>query len=215
MKQAITAVLLCVAASRAAYAQDPPPPLPHFVVDLRGSVVMFGDDPELAASRLLLQSQMPGFGFGLTAGAHLYLPKVVGIVFGIGGELFAARSHAGAPDIIPVTPLAFRPVTETFQSASPQVSMNFGTGNGWSYLSAGFGGAKWSILPDGVASRPLDEEALTTINYGGGGRWFIKRHLAFSLDARLYEIKNGPAFQGFPGSPRTLLLVIGAGMSVK
>ena len=215
MKQLITAVLLCVAMSTAADAQDPPPRIGPFVVDARGAVAMFGDDPELAASRLLQQSQMPGFGFGLIAGAHVYFPKVIGIVFGVGGEFFVARSRRDPPDVIPVTPLAFRPVTETFRTLSPQVSMNFGSGNGWSYLSVGLGQSTWSILPDGVSPRPLDDEAVRTINYGGGARWFFRRHLAFGLDARLYEIDNGAAFQGFPGSPRTLLFVIGAGIAVK
>ena len=209
------AVIVVVGAARPASAQDPPPRIGPFVVDVRGDVAMFGDDPALAASRVLLQSQMPGFGFGLSAGAHVYFPKVIGIVFGIGGEWFAARSHRDAPEIIPVSPLAFRPVTETFRTLSPQISMNFGNGNGWSYLSAGLGQSTWSILPDGVPPRPLDEESQRTINYGGGGRWFFKRHLAFSLDVRLYQIDIGQAFQGFPGSPRTLLLVIGAGMAVK
>ena len=211
---AALAVIIVVGA-RPAYAQDPPPRIGPFVVDARGAVAMFGDDPDLAASRLLLQSQMPGFGFGLIAGAHVYFPKVIGIVFGVGGEFFVARAHRDPPDLIPVSPLAFRPVTETFQTMSPQISMNFGNGNGWSYLSVGLGRSTWSILPDGVPPRPLDEESMRTINYGGGARWFFRRHLAFGVDARLYEIDVGPAFHGFPGSPRTLLLVIGAGIAVK
>lgn len=176
---------------------------------------MFGDDQELAKSRLLLQQQMPGFGFGFTAGGHVYLPKAMGIVFGVGGELFMARSHAAAPEIIPVTPLSFRGVTETFQTMSPQISMNFGNGNGWSYLSVGFGRSTWSILPEDVPPRPLDEESIRTINYGGGGRWFFRKRVGFSLDVRVYEIDNGSASDGIPGSPRTLLLVIAAGISVK
>lgn len=207
--------LVVLAAPRPAFAQDTPPRIGPFAVDLRGSVAAFGGDQELASSRLLLEQQMPGMGFGFTAGAHVYAPKVIGIVFGFGGELFMARAHAAAPEIIPISPLAFRPITETFRTISPQVSMNFGHGNGWSYLSVGFGTATWSILPDGVPPRPLDVEAIRTINYGGGGRWFIRKRMAFSLDVRLYEIDNGSATDGIPGSPRTLLLVIGAGISVR
>ena len=75
----------------------------------------------------------------------------------------------------------------------------------------------WSIIPDGGQPRPVDEEPLRTINYGGGARWFIKPHLAFSLDVRFYDIANGTPELGlgFPGSPRTVLLVIGAGISIK
>ena len=68
---------------------------------------------------------------------------------------------------------------------SPQLSLNFGNGNGWSYLSVGIGRSLWSITPDGAQSRPIDEEPIRTINYGGGARWFIKPHLAFSLDGAM------------------------------
>ena len=71
------------------------------------------------------------------------------------------------------------------------------------------------IVPDGSPPLPVDEERLKTINYGGGARWFAKRHLAFTFDVRFYAINPGtPAF-GFPSSPRTTLLVIGAGASVR
>jgi hypothetical protein len=56
---------------------------------------------------------------------------------------------------------------------------------------------------------------LKTINYGGGARWFAKKHLAFSFDVRFHAINPGTASGGFPPSPRTTFLVIGAGVSVK
>ena len=54
-----------------------------------------------------------------------------------------------------------------------------------------------------------------TVNYGGGARWFIKKHLAFSLDVRFYEIKDGTPIPPVPGSPRTTLFIIAAGVSLK
>jgi hypothetical protein len=210
------AAVAVLASAATARAQDPPPRIGPFVVDLHGVVPTFSDDPLLAQSRSLLQPEMPGFGLGLTAGVHVYLPKVLGIVFGVGGEVLAARSRFEPPELPPgstATPL--RPVTETLKSISPQLSMNFGNGNGWSYLSVGIGRSIWSIVPDGGTPFPVDEEVIRTINYGGGARWFARKHLAFSLDARLYEIDNGTPQFGFPGSPRTLLLVIGAGISLK
>ena len=219
------ALVVLVASAGAVRAQEPPPRIGPFVVDLHGVVPTFSDDALLAQSRSLLQPEMPGWGLGLTAGAHVYLPKVLGIVFGVGGELITARSHFEPPELpatsgsttTPTTPAApkLRPVTETFNSISPQISMNFGNGNGWSYLSVGIGRSTWAIVPDGATPFPVDEEAIRTINYGGGARWFAKKRLAFSLDVRLYEIDNGTPQFGFPGSPRTLLLVIGAGISIK
>ena len=44
----------------------------------------------------------------------------------------------------------------------------------------------------------------------------MKRHLAFSFDVRFNAINPGtPFFAGALGSPRTTLLVIGAGVSVR
>jgi hypothetical protein len=60
----------------------------------------------------------------------------------------------------------------------------------------------------------VDDERIKTINYGGGARWFIKPHVAFSFDVRFYAI-NPSSSGAFAASPRTTLVVIGAGVSVK
>ena len=56
---------------------------------------------------------------------------------------------------------------------------------------------------------------MTTINYGGGARWFMKRHLAFSFDVRFYAIDPTTPLPNRPSGPRTTLLSFGAGMSLK
>ena len=61
---------------------------------------------------------------------------------------------SGQPD----PALGLRAVTETFTSLSSELSLNFGNGNGWSYLSGGIGVSTWSIVPDGAAPLPVDEE---------------------------------------------------------
>ena len=106
-------------------------------------------------------------------------------------------------------------MTEKFLSASPQLSFNFGGPNGWSYISGGVGLSQWSIVPDGAEPQAPDLERLRTLNYGGGARWFMKKHLAFSFDVRVYSISAGTAALGVQGSPRSTLTVIGAGVSVK
>ena len=83
-----------------------------------------------------------------------------------------------------------------------QVSFNFGTPLGWSYLSGGPGvaalrGRAPSVA--GVESRPSG--ALLAFNAGGGARWFITPHVAFSFDLRVHRL--GGAEAGATG-PTTL-----------
>jgi hypothetical protein len=130
------------------------------------------------------------------------------VTFGVGGELAIGRSHVAAQAPSPG-------ITDRFTAVSPTLSLNFGNGNGWSYLSFGYGESRLSIVPDGAQPLPVDDEQQKTLNYGGGARWFIKKRLGFSLDVRLYEIAVGKPQSGNPATPHTQLLVIGAGISVR
>jgi hypothetical protein len=213
--------LLSLSAARPLSAQEPPPRIERFVVDLHGIVPNFKNNSELALSRDLSEAELPGVGLGAGGGVHFYLPKIAGITIGLGGEALIGRSHSTPPgptvDLVTgiSTPSTLRPVTETFKAISPQLSLNFGNGNGWSYLTVGVGRSIWSIVPDGANPLPADEEVLGVLNYGGGARWFIKKHLAFSLDVRFYSISAGTPQLGYVGSPPTTLLVIGAGISLR
>jgi hypothetical protein len=202
-------VLVCLTASPA-MAQDPPPPIGPYVLDLRGTVALFQKDQQLADSRSLVFNELPGPGLGADGGAHVYLFKWKAVTFGLGAQVTAARSHA-----TPVPQTGLRPVTEIFTAATPQLSLNFGSGNGWSYLSGGLGVATLSIVPDGAASDVADVTRMRTVNYGGGARWFIKRHLAFNLDVRYHQIDAGTPTLGRPGSPRTVFMILGAGISLR
>jgi hypothetical protein len=194
------------------YAQDPPPPLPRVVVDLQGLVPVFPNDAaQLAESRGLSVTELPGAGLGGRAGAHVYLIKYRGITLGVGGEVLIGRSSSAPAE----GSTGLVPVAERLTAAASQVSFNFGSGQGWSYLSGGVGRTRWSVHPSGQAEISADTESLPTVNYGGGARWFIKPHLAFSLDARIFEIQPGRPTQFGPGSPRTRLFVFGAGISLK
>lgn len=195
-----------------AHAQDPPPPLPRVVVDLHALVPVFPNDAtQLAGSRNLSVTELPGAGMGGRAGAHFYLLKYRAITLGVGGEVLIGKSSstpvAGTPGLVPVD--------ERLSGAASQVSFNFGSGHGWSYISGGIGRSRWSVHPSGQAEIPADTESLPTTNYGGGARWSIKRHVGFGLDVRIYEIQPGSQTAFGPGSPRTRLLVIGAGLFLK
>ncbi|MQA30474.1 MAG: hypothetical protein GEU82_11665 [Luteitalea sp.] len=203
---------MCAAPASAA-AQDPPPRIGPFVVDLHGTVPMFPDDPQLAESRALNLRELPGAGLGVHAGAHVYVLRWRALTIGLGGSLTLARSHSAATQLSAVE--TGRAVTERFTHVAPELSFNFGTGHGWSYISGGIGPGVWSVVPDGQPPAPGDEERLQTINYGGGARWFAKPHLAFSFDVRFYAINPGTPRGALPGSPRHTLLILGAGISVK
>ena len=204
------AISTAVLAARPAAAQDPPPRIGPYVVDLHATVPRFPQDVQLAASRDMDLLELPGSGLGLQIGLHVYPIRWRAVTFGIGGEFATGRARN--------TPVAaaLRPATERFTTLAPQLSFNFGTGTGWSYISGGLGQSTWAVVPQGQEGFAADSEKLKTINYGGGARWFMKTHLAFSFDVRFYAINPGTPFVlGALGSPRTTLLVIGAGVSVK
>lgn len=207
----LVAAIVCAHAVPA-LAQEPPPPIPHVVLDVRGSVPKFTIEPQLAESRGLLVTQLPHRGLGADVGLHVYLFKWKAMTLGVGGQLTLTRG-ASAP--LSTAQPALRGVTERFQSITPQLSFNFGDGDGWSYISGGIGPSQRTLVPDGSDLALSDEERLRTVNYGGGARWFIKPHVAFTLDVRLHQIDPGTPVLGFPGSPRSTLLVIGAGVSFK
>jgi hypothetical protein len=197
---------------RPADAQEPPQPIPRYVIDLHGNIARFPADPGLAASRLLDPAELPGTGLGVDAAVHVYPFRYRGVTFGIGGRVTTTRAHRGAQA---GDTSVLRTVTERFTYLGPQLSFNFGTASGWSYISGGIAGGKWSVVPDGSLPLPPDEERLRTIDYGGGARWFAKRHLAFSFDLRWYAINPSSPTAMLPGGPRKTLMVFGAGISVK
>jgi hypothetical protein len=182
-------------------------------VDVRGTIPRFDSNQQLADSRGLQLQELPGSGFGLDTDAQFYLYRWRAITFGLGGQFTFGRSHSSAETL--TTGETTRAVTERFTSFAPQLSFNFGDGDGWSYLSGGIGPSKWSIIPDGADPLPEDEEKLKTINYGGGARWFLSPHVAFHVDVRFYAINVGTPFSGRPSSPRTTMLILGAGFAFR
>lgn len=213
MRHLALCIFLITAIAARANAQDPPPPIGPFAVDVHMSIPAFPTDSQQLADSRGVQNlgSLPGRGLGGQVGAHYYLPRWGVLTLGVGGEVMVARaSSAPAEGSSGLVPMAERLV-----SASPQISLNFGSGHGWSYLSGGIGRSVWSLHEVGLEPSEADVEPLQTFNYGGGARWFIKHHLAFSLDVRFYEVKEGTPIPPVPGSPRTTLFIIAAGISLK
>jgi len=219
IKRSSLILFLVLSTAAAARAQDPPPKIGPFVVDLHATVPKYPSSPALAASHDVVVAELPGRGLGLQVGGQVYFFRWRAVTFGIGGEYAASRGRKPPPDTpggsTATDATTLRETEETFSSKGTSLSFNFGAGHGWSYISGGIGQSTWSVIPVGRAAFPSDQERLKTINYGGGARWFAKAHLAFSFDVRFYAINPGPASIDFPGSPRTTMLVIGAGISVK
>jgi hypothetical protein len=211
MRNSIATIAIAwLAFAAPSFAQEPPPRIGPIVLDLHGTIPRFPDDAALALSRGISTIELPGAGFGVQGALHLYFFRWRAITVGIGGEVAVGRSTQTPPSASKL-----QAVTEDFRTLGSQLSLNFGTGNGWSYLSGGIGRSNWAVVPEDRDRLPVDDEALKTINYGGGARWFIRRRLAFSFDVRFYALNPGTPSFGFPASPRTTLMVVGAGISLK
>lgn len=219
MRAAFLAAFLLVPAL--AHAQDatPPPlleePIAPFVVDARGVMARFKQDPTVAASIGVASTELPTRGLGLAVGAHVYPLRTGSFALGLGGELLlrARGSHTVPPteEEGPDGPTIVTRMT----AVSPQLSLNFGKRSGWSYLSGGIG---WASLTSEVqVDGPLESpsERRRTLNYGGGARWFAQDHLAFTFDLRFYSIGAGEASVSGPALPAMRLMVFSAGVSLK
>ena len=69
-----------------------------------------------------------------------------------------------------------------------------------------------------LAARDQEESLqrrANTLNYGGGARWFLKEHLAFSVDLRFYAISPLAATDTQPSSPRMTVKVLSMGAAFK
>lgn len=210
----LVVLVVLVSSPSTVRAQDPPPRIPRVAIDIRGTVPKFSTEQQLADSRGIPQAELPGRGLGADVGLHFYLLRWKAITFGLGGQLTLARGVTSAQAAV-AGAAAIQGLTERFTSVTPQLSFNFGDGDGWSYISGGIGPAQRTLVPLGGAVSEIDELRLRTLNYGGGARWFIKPHLAFTLDVRFHQIDPTEGFFGLPGSPRSTLLIIGAGVSFK
>jgi hypothetical protein len=204
----------------AARAQDPVPlpifdePIGPFVVDVRGVWARFKKDGAIATDLGVEASELPGRGLGLVVGGHVYPIRTRSFALGLGGELLlrAHGSHTIAPaaEAGPDGPTVVTKMT----ALSPQLSLNFGRRAGWSYLSGGIGRASFTTeLEDTPFEDP--EARPMTINYGGGARWFAKKHLAFSFDLRFYAIRPQDETIGRPAFPRKTVMVFSAGISTR
>jgi hypothetical protein len=62
---------------------------------------------------------------------------------------------------------------------------------------------------------PPQESRTRTFNYGGGARWFSKKHVALSLDLRFYAINAQLQTTARPAVSRMTLVVFSVGAAFK
>ncbi len=223
---------LCSGAPAAAQIAAPGPPGP-FVVDVRGAVAAMPQDAAVFPA-VPIGTSMPSLGTGIEIAAHVYPIRLGPMRLGIGASALRIRGAAS-----PATPdsgststsstasaVATGPdVDATFTTLAPQLSLNFGSAQGWSYVSAGvgrahlktgtsaFGGGQSGVAA--TLAQSLDSGTRTSINVGGGARWFTKAHLAFSFDVRLHLVSASAAERAAPAAPRMTLFVASAGVGLR
>jgi hypothetical protein len=160
-----------------------------YVFDLRGATINLPSDEGLFPG-LPTDATVPGRGFGGSAGGHIYLFQIGPGRLGLGVDVLYSRGSTADAN-------------SSMTSVDPQLSFNFGTSEGWSNLSAGVGVTRISGDPGGVS------ESVRSFNWGGGARWFIKRHFGVGFDLRFHHLAAGDVLA------KQTLVSIGAGFSLK
>ena len=202
MPRTIAAVALTIAALLPAAASAQVTAPGPYVIDLRGAMSGApGDVPFYPPVPATMRVPQRAFGFG--GGAHVYAFRIGVARLGFGVDMMRARGAAdtNASAIAgQSTTTSAAAVTGTLNAAmtittiAPQVSFNFGTRDGWSYLSGGYGTSATraevniptSIANGGKGSR---ERRTSTLNFGGGARWFLREHLAVGFDVRFHRLR--------------------------
>jgi len=227
----IVAAFLLGPVCASAQSLTPGKPGPY-VIDLRGA--MSGLPTSTAFHPAIPESALvPSRGFGLDVGGHVYVGDLGPMRLGFGANLVRARgttntlassasagatrttaSSVAASALSAADPIH---VAMSLTAIAPQVSFNFGTSDGWSYLSGGYGAA-WIRTTAGGTSAPPDTGSMTlvkengpsaAVNYGGGARWFMGQHVAVGFDLRFLEIRTSV------NHPRTTRVLASAGISVR
>jgi hypothetical protein len=210
-------VLAAAAGGAGVGAQGPAPAPPGpYVVDVRVTTIGL---PEAAASfpPLAPATPFPARALGLDGGAHVYFGRLGAARLGVGATVTAARGRAAAPSPAgadqpgsgaadPAGPAGTRADLRTIAG---QVSFNFGTSQGWSYLSAGGGTTRITVRATDGAEGSRETGGVLTLNGGGGARWFLTRRAAVGFDVRLHRLAETAT------APASMLFAVSAGISLR
>ena len=210
-----SAFCLLFPASAAAQQNEP---LPPFAADLHGIFARHKLEPDIAKGLDVETGNLPTRSYGLVGGAHVYVLRGHKVALGFGGTML----FGGGSETLETTDATTGAVTKSptvrrhFRSIDPEISLNFGHRNGWSYISGGFFGQSTLYL-DREDAPATDVPHRKTLTYGAGARWFATDHVAFSVDVRWYSVAEmlPSAATTAVFEPRTTLLVLSGGISIK
>lgn len=183
-----------------------------FAVDVHGVMAAYGPTEEQAAILGYNKGDLPSTGFGFDVGAHWYPVRFGPVTLGVGGN-YVWSSGSSNPTDENGEPTG-RAADTRLKAMAAQVSLNFGGEGGWSYVSGGVGVSTFTIATEAMPA-PENPASRTTINFGGGARWFLRRHVAFSLDLRFYRLPAATSETFDPAAGPTTRVVFGAGVSFR
>jgi hypothetical protein len=188
------AIAVLTPATSSAQVSAPGP----YVIDLRGAM---SGAPNSASFYPPVPTtiRVPQRAFGFTAGAHVYVFRIGAARIGLGVDVMRARGTARTDaSEVQTTSAAAAEATGIFDAAmtmttvAPQLSFNFGTHEGWSYLSGGYGPASTHAEVNVPAS--FGEQSgsrnrhMSAVNFGGGARWFLRERFAVGFDVRFHRL---------------------------
>jgi hypothetical protein len=194
--RAAATLLVLLLAPAASHAQGlaPHPPGPY-VIDIRGVSLSaprtFNFYPALPPGTVI-----PARGFGLASGAQVYPFSLGSHKVGVGALVLLSRGLASTPATASTTTPDETTPDETTVAAAPDVivtsrvvlpelSLNFGTARGWSYIA--FGAGPLHIRTEAVGEGELTTSRLT-VSAAGGARWFVTDHLGVGFELRLLTL---------------------------
>jgi hypothetical protein len=209
--------LACVMAlfgSAAAAGQTVSAPGP-WVVDIRGATSSVPTDLSFYPAQDV--AFVPSRGFGLDLGGHLYVLTLGPARVGIGATVVVIRStatEAPPPDDVDDAGdmPSSRQLSLDLRTIAPQVSFNFGSRDGWSYLSAGVGVGSVTTRVETATVGERRSGQLRSINFGGGARWFLTPRMAIGFDVRAHRLA---ATGGESPTPRVSAVAVSAGLSLR
>lgn len=197
------AVLAALAAAAPLHAQSltPGPPGP-FVVDLRGAMSGLPQAGTYYAP-FPVGTVVAKRGFGFDVGAHVYPFGFRKTRIGLGADLMQVR---GTASTISTTASAttssateFPDVTTTARLVVTQLSVNFGSRDGWSYLSVGGDAGRIASAGSGAVTVARETHTLSGFNLGGGARWFLRDHFGVGFDVRFHRFSTATLVSGTAG----------------
>ncbi len=207
--------LIGLACAAPAAAQQQDQPIGRFVADIRGVYGRHKVEPSVATDLGVVAGNLPGRSWGLAGGAHVYFWHTKHMTVGAGGETVWARgSRTPAIANADGTTSPGITVRRHFFTIVPELSLNFGHRNGWSYISGGMFGTSTAFL-DRTDQPASAVPRRSTLSYGGGARWFTNERIAFAVDFHWYSVAEMPAGLTYVAAPRTTLLILSGGIAIR